>query len=417
MRQSELFTKTLKSAPREEPSVNAQFLTRGGFVYKNSAGVYTFLPLGWRVAEKIHSIIREEMAAIGAIEMFMPSLVERNYLDASGRFDVGIAFDVRGKKGQEVSFVLGWTHEEVIAAIAAKYVNSYKDLPFAVYQIQTKFRNEPRPKSGLLRCREFLMKDLYSFHATEKDFLSYYKKVAGAYRKIFTRCGLDVFYTLAGGGTFTAHHTHEFQVLAPLGEDTIWYCQKCRYAENQEISKLKEGKRCPECKGKIKVGNAIEVGNIFPLGTKYSQAFRLFYRDKAGQPHAVVMGSYGIGIGRTMGAIVESHHDEKGIIWPREVAPFSVHLIGVNSENLKIQREANTLYSDLQKQGVEVLYDDRGDKSAGEKFADADLIGIPLRVLVSDKTLRSDSVELKKRAAKDTQLMKIRRLLQFLRSN
>ena len=404
MRQSELFTKTAKEAPKDEESTNAKLLTRAGFVYKNSAGVYSFLPLGRRVLQKIADIIRQEMDLIGGQEMFMAALHDKHYLKATGRWDVDVVYKVITSRDKVPNFNISWTHEEIIAEIAAKYVHSYKDLPFAIYQIQTKFRSEPRAKSGILRGREFLMKDLYSFHASQEDLMEYYKKVAQAYHKVFKRCDLKALYTLAPGGEFTAQNTHEFQVVSDVGEDTIYVCQKCHYAENKEISKLKKGGNCPKCRGRVEEKKSIEVGNIFPLGTKYSQAFDLKFADEKGHKKFVVMGSYGIGLTRTMGAIVEVHHDQAGIIWPKEVAPFKVHLIPIESTT-KVKKAADRLYNDLQKQRVEVLYDDR-DKSSGEKFADADLIGIPSRAVISEKTLKQNSVELKKRNEKDVKLTK-----------
>src|SRR3989338_8485332 len=294
MLQSKLFTKTLKEAPKDEVSINANLLTRAGFIYKNSAGIYSFLPLGFRVIQKISSIIREEMNVIGGQEVFMNALHDKHYLEATGRWNVDVIFKVAEGEKKEPAFNLSWTHEEIITEIATKYISSYKDLPFAAYQIQAKFRNEPRAKSGLLRGREFLMKDLYSFHTTEEDLFKYYDKAAESYKKIFNRCGLDSIYTLAGGGDFTLNNTHEFQVLCYAGEDTIYVCEKCGYAENKEISKLGDGSKCPKCGGPVKESKSIEVGNIFPLGTKYSEAFNLKYTDEAGKSHLVGMGSYGI---------------------------------------------------------------------------------------------------------------------------
>ncbi|MBI2003386.1 MAG: hypothetical protein HYS78_00150 [Parcubacteria group bacterium] len=410
MRLSQLFTKTLRESPKDEESINAKLLARGGFVAKNSAGVYTFLPLGWRVIEKIINIIREEMDAIAGQGIFMPAMVEKKYWSATGRWDVDIGYEVRGKKDKEPNFVLGWSHEDVLASMAARFINSYKDLPKAVYQIQTKFRNEPRAKSGLLRGREFLMKDLYSFHESEKDLFRYYDTVKEAYFKIFERCGLKAIYTLAGGGPFTISNTHEFQILADVGEDTIFVCEKCEYAENQEISELKNGAKCPECGGGIEEKKSIEVGNIFPLGTKYSEAFGLKYLAKdGGQKHAV-MGSYGIGISRLMGTIVEIHNDGIGILWPENAAPFKIHLIVLDHRN----QEADKVYEELRKAKVEVLYDDRIDQSPGEKFADADLIGCPVRMVVSEKTLKKDSVEMKKRGESKTVLIKAEKLKEYV---
>ena len=412
MRQSQLFTKTLRETPTDEIAVNARLLTRGGFVFKNSAGVYSFLPLGWRVMNKITKIVREEMNAIGGQEMFMPALVERKYLEPTARWNLDVGFFVGGKEDKEPGFVLGWTHEEVLTAIAAKYISSYKDIPFAAYQIQTKFRNEARAKSGLLRGKEFMMKDLYSFHADDKDLKRYYEEVREAYLRIFKRCGLDAIYTVAAGGMFTTGNTHEFQVLSDVGEDTVLLCLKCGYAENSEILELKNADECPKCGGNVAEKNSIEVGNIFPLGTKYSGALDLEYADESGVKHPVVMGSYGIGISRLMATIVEISNDMQGIIWPESVAPFKVHLVLLDGQNqeAEVRKQAEEIYADLLKAGVEVLYDDRNDKSAGEKFADADLIGCPVRVVVSSKTLDKKSAEIKKRGEKETELVPLEKL-------
>ncbi|OGZ24748.1 MAG: hypothetical protein A2896_02630 [Candidatus Nealsonbacteria bacterium RIFCSPLOWO2_01_FULL_43_32] len=412
MKQSQLFTKTIKEAPKDEVSVNARLLTRAGFIYKNSAGIYSFLPLGWRVIQKISSIIREEMAAIGGQEMFMTALHDKHYLQSTGRWNVDVIFKV-AEEGKEPAFNLSWTHEEIITEIATKYISSYKDLPFAAYQIQAKFRNEPRAKSGLLRGREFLMKDLYSFHTTEEDLFKYYDKAAESYKKIFNRCGLDSIYTLAGGGDFTLNNTHEFQVLCDAGEDTIYVCEKCGYAENKEISKLGDGSKCPKCGGPVKESKSIEVGNIFPLGTKYSEAFGLKFSDEKSEKKYVVMGSYGIGLGRVMATVVEKFYDEKGIVWPKAVAPFEIHLIQIG-DSPQVKKTADKLYQDLQKAKKEVLYDDRKDKSAGEKFAEADLIGIPLRVVASERTLEKNCAELKERSQAQMKLVKITQVLKHV---
>jgi len=415
MFQSKLFAKTLKGVPKDETALNAQLLIRAGFIYKNSAGVYSFLPLGWRVLRKIAEIIRQEINAIGAQEIFMAALHDKHYLEATKRWNLDVVYKVVTNKEKEPNFNISWTHEEIIAEIATKYLNSYKDLPLAVYQIQTKFRHEPRAKSGILRCREFLMKDLYSFHASEKDLMDYYQKVAQAYKKIFKRCGLKAIYTLAPGGEFTASNTHEFQVVADVGEDTIYLCSKCNYAENKEISKLRKGGRCSRCSGRMDEKKSIEVGNIFPLGTKYSKAFGLQFINEKGEKRWVVMGSYGIGLTRTMGSVVEIQHDKKGIIWPKEVAPFQVHLIGIEN-NKKIKESAEKIYRDLQKDKIEVLYDDRPDKTPGEKFADADLIGIPLRLVISEKTLKQNCFELKERNKQKIELVKIRSAKQKIKN-
>lgn len=408
MLQSRLFTKTFREAPKDEEAVNARLLARGGFVYKNSAGIYSFLPLGLRVLRNIETIIREEMDVIGGQEMFMAALHDKHYLQATKRWDVDVVFKVLEESGKEPNFNISWTHEEIITEIATRYVRSYKDLPFAAYQFQTKFRNEPRPKSGLLRGREFLMKDLYSFHATEEDFKHYYEEVAGAYKKIFKRCGMQSYYTLAAGGEFTASYTHEFQVVADVGEDTILACQKCDYAENKEISKLKEEDACPKCGGVIRMRKSIEVGNIFPLGTKYSDAFNLSFADADGTKKPVIMGSYGIGVGRLMATAVELFNDPSGIIWPESIAPFKVHLLELGAGRGAV------VYRDVQARGVDVLYDER-DVSAGEKFADADLIGIPWRAVVSEKT--GDNVEVKRRNEKEARIMSMQEFAALLTPN
>ena len=387
-------------------ALNAQYLIRGGFVYKNSAGIYTYLPLGFRVMRKIKNIIREEMDTIGGQEMFMPTMIEKKYMEPTGRWNLDVGFFAKGKEDKEANFVMGWSHEEVLTAIASKYVSSYKDLPFSAYQIQTKFRNEPRAKSGLLRGREFMMKDLYSFHASDADLAAYYEKVKDAYFKVFERCGLKSIYTLAGGGMFTENFTHEFQVLSEVGEDTIMLCSECEYAENVEISKLKEGDVCPKCGGKIVEEKSIEVGNIFKYGPKYSEKLALYFTDEKGAKYPVLSGAYGIGVSRLMATVVETHNDGTGIVWPESIAPYKVHLIVLDDK----KEEAEKVYRDLTAKGVEVLYDDRDDKSAGEKFADADLIGCPVRVVVSKKTVDKGSVEIKRRKDSKAELVPIEKL-------
>ncbi len=414
MKQSQYFLKTNKNTSTEDTAINAKFLEQGSFIYKNSAGIYSYLPLGWRVMQKIAQIIREEMNATGASELFMPALHDKRYLTATGRWDVDVVYKVISGEDKEPKFNISWTHEEISAEIASKYVNSYKDLPFSFYQIQTKFRHEPRAKSGLLRGREFMMKDLYSFHATEDDLMQYYDRVKDAYLKVFERCGLKSYYTLAAGGEFTANFTHEFQVLSDVGEDITFICGKCDYAENTEISKLKDGDECPKCGGTVKSHKSIEVGNIFPLGTKYSEAFDLQYTDQKGERKYVVMGSYGIGLGRLMGTVVETMNDEKGIIWPEAIAPFKVHLVSLAAGDDDISRQADQLYQNLQASGIEVLYDDR-QASAGEKFADSDLIGIPYRVVISAKTMAENKVELKKRDSSEASLLTMEELTEKLK--
>src|SRR3989338_10651185 len=262
MRLSQLFTKTLREAPADELAINAQYLIRGGLVFKNSAGVYSLLPLGWRVIQKIANIIREEINAIVGQELLMPTLIEKKYMEPTARWDLDVGYFAKAKSEKEAGFVLGWSHEEVLTTIATKFISSYKALPFSAYQIQTKFRNEARAKSGLLRGKEFMMKDLYSFHADENDLFKFYEKVKGSYMKIFDRCHLRAIYTMAGGGAFTISNTHEFQIISDVGEDTILICSQCEYAENIEVTQLKEKDECPKCGGGMFEAKAIEAGNI-----------------------------------------------------------------------------------------------------------------------------------------------------------
>jgi prolyl-tRNA synthetase len=400
MRQSQLFTKTVKELPKDETSYNAQALIRAGFIDKVGAGVYSYLPLGLRVLNKINTIIREEIEAIGGQEILMTSLVPKENWQTSGRWETfDVLFRLIGNDKKE--YALGATHEEIVSPLAQKFIFSYKDLPFGVYQIQTKFRNEKRAKAGLLRGREFLMKDLYSFHVDQADLDAYYDRAIAAYFKIYERLGLKevTYLTYASGGSF-AKYSHEFQTLADAGEDLIYVCEKCRVAVNREI--IGEQDTCPVCGNKKLVEKkAIEVGNIFKLGTKFSEPFGVKYKDQAGLEQTAVMGCYGIGPSRLMGTLVEIYHDAKGIIWPDSVAPYHVHLLSLNENE-----QADAIYDDLVKRGIEVLYDDR-EMSAGEKFADADLIGCSYRVIVSKKSLAVGSVELKARSAVDSQLVKI----------
>lgn len=400
----------MREDPRDEVAANARLLERGGFMYKSMAGVYEYLPLGLRVLDNINRIIREEMAVIGGQEIFLSALQPRERWEKTGRWKKldDIMYQFKDHSGRDIGLAV--THEEAVAEIAGKFVSSYKDLPLFIFQIQGKFRDEPRAKSGVLRGREFLMKDLYSFHRDAKDLDRFYAVADKAYRKIFKRCGLDAYVTEASGGTFTKEFTHEYQVLAAAGEDLIFYCVACRYAQNREISGMQEGDVCPKCGGKIASGKAVEVGNIFKLGTKFSEDFGLVYGDERGEKHPVVMGSYGIGPGRVMGTIVETHHDEKGIVWPDEAAPFSVHLVEIPGAGSRVKKEAEALYKKFLAKGIAVLYDERADKTPGEKFADADLIGIPWRVVISERTIEKKKIELKRRSAERGEMAALRAL-------
>ena len=398
MKLSRLFTHTQKEAPKDEPSRNAALLIRAGFVDKLSAGVYSYLPLGFRVLKKIENIIRDEMKALGAEEILLPSLHPKENWEKTDRWwSMDDLYKVTDSSGRESA--LGPTHEEIIVPLARKFISSYKDLPKALYQIQNKFRMELRAKSGLLRGREFLMKDLYSFHTDdEKEFEHYYDRVKEAYKKIFDRAGIGekTYLTLASGGSFSKY-SHEFQTLTSAGEDTIYLCEKCGVAINDEI--IEEQIGCPECgmeRAHLRKERAVEVGNIFPLKTKFTEAFGVTYKDKSGAEKLVVMGCYGIGLGRLMGAIVEVNADEKGLLWPAEVAPFGMHILRIGDAAHVIE-EADSLYNELFRHGKEVLYDDREAVSAGVKFADAELLGVPHILVVSEKNMEKGEYEVRER--------------------
>jgi len=416
MWQSQLFTKIQKEVPKDEKSINAQLLIRAGFIDKLMAGVYSYLPLGFLVLKKIENIIREEMNKILGQEVLLPALhPQKNWL-ITNRWKHEEMFKLKNRSQKD--FALGWTHEEIITPLVQKFVKSYKDLPLYLYQIQDKFRDELRTKSGLFRGVEFIMKDFYSFHRDEKDLDNYYEKVKRAYFKIFERCGLkkQTFLTLASGGTFSKY-SHEFQTITPFGEDIIHLCLKCNLAINKEIIK-EEKYQCPKCKNKkLEIKKAIEIGNIFKLKDKFTKAFNFSFRDKDDKEKLVLMGCYGIGLGRLMGAIVEIHHDKFGIIWPREVAPYQIHLIEIKSQKSKLKDITEKIYRDLQIRKIEVLYDDRIDRTPGEKFIEADLIGMPWRIVISERTLRKDSLEIKKRGEEKIKLLKIKDLSQFLMTN
>lgn len=547
MRYSLLFGKTRMNAPADADSANARFLIQGGFIEREAAGIYNFLPLGLRVLQKINRIIREEMNGVGGQEISMPILHPRENWITTGRDKTMKGVLYRTKGAGDHDFVLGPSHEEIVTPLVKKFVRSYKDLPLSLYQIQAKFRNEPRAKAGILRGREFGMKDMYSFHATADDLNAYYEKVKAAYARVYQRMGLETYIVEASGGAFSDAFSHEFSVRTPVGEDTIFLCESCKYGQNLEIAEafmekpqgadekekplqeviakrgpsIAEGEKlhkipawkilktvvykvsagllgvcirgdleinqeklekflgeeiraatadelktaklavgfispigcdlpfiadhsvkqvknfctgankperdylnanlgrdfiiktfahfanvalkCPKCKKPVKEERAIEAGNIFKLGTKYSEAFGLTYTDEKGNEHPMIMGCYGIGNTRLMGTIVEASHDEKGIIWPMSVAPYQIHLLHLGKET-EVKEAALELYKKLQGQGVEVLYDDR-DESAGKKLNDADLIGIPVRVLVSKKTLEKNAVEIKRRSAAKSEMM------------
>lgn len=385
MKYSQLFPKTIKQDPKDAVAVNHKLLVRGGFIDQLMAGSWTLLPLGWRVIQKINNIIREEIDATGAQEMLMPLLHPKEIWQETNRWEI-----CKEIMYQLDNLGLAFTHEEIVLDLVRKHLQSYIDLPIKIYHFSTKFRNEPRATGGILRGREFLMKDLYSLHATEEDFWQYYEEVKKAYAKIFTRLGLKAIVTEASGGVFTDKHTHEFQVETPAGEDTVFVDPKTGLGINKEIFTGDE-------KDYQKI-TAVEVGNIFSFGTYYSEKMGVTFTDKDGIKKPVWFGSYGIGQTRVMGVIVEVFHDDKGIIWPEAVAPFKYHLIGLNGKGEDVYR----------KLGDDCLFDDR-DAAAGVKFTDADLIGCPFRLVVSDKT--GDKIEVKRRTEKEVKLVNLDELL------
>ena len=401
MRQSQLFAKTRKEAPKDEVSKNAELLIRAGYINKEMSGVYDFLPLGLRVLNKIIGIIREEMNALGGQEVNMSSLQRKDIWERTNRWSDDVVdnwFKTNLKDGAEVG--LAFTHEEPISNMLEQYVTSYKDLPFSVYQFQNKFRNETRAKSGIMRTREFVMKDLYSFAKDEAEHQEFYNKVAQSYKNIFERVGLGVvtYMTKASGGSFS-EFSHEFQTITNAGEDIIYITDEDKKeAINKEIAKGDEGREV----------KAVEVGNIFTLGTKFSDP-NLTYKNEAGESVPVFMGSYGIAPSRTMGTIVEVLSDDKGIVWPVSVAPFRAHIISIGQDEV-----ATKLYETLSKD-IEVLLDDR-DASAGEKFADADLIGIPTQIIIGKKSVESGKFEVKDRKSGERSEMSETELILLLRN-
>ncbi len=405
MLQSKLFYKTTKNKTAGTESISHDLLVRAGYVDQLMAGVYSFLPLGFMVLKNIESIIRRSMEEIGGQELLLPSLHPKENWQKTGRWNtVDVLFKLKGSGDKD--YALGLSHEEVVVPLAKKIIFSYRDLPFYVFQIQNKFRDELRAKSGILRTREFLMKDLYSFHATQTDFKDYYEKAAKAYVNIFKECGIGriTYRTLASGGSFSKY-SDEFQTITSAGEDLIYICKTCGTAINKEIKA--EYPACPRCKeNQFEEKKSIEVGNIFPLGTKFSVPFDLKFTDKDGHDKPVIMGCYGIGLGRLLGTIVEASHDDKGIIWPKSVAPFLVHILQLDTKP-KVKKTAQKLYKDLQKEGIKVLYDDRENKTAGEKFGESDLLGIPYRIVISERTLQKASVEFKERGKDTIKLVKL----------
>lgn len=411
MKMSKMGIRPEKAAPKEADTVNHRLLVQAGFVRQLMAGVYTYLPLGLRVLRKIENVIREEMDAIGGEEVLMPMLQPAEIWKTSGGWDhIDVLFKIKSRGGKD--YALGQSQEEVVTPLMKEFIRSYRDLPRAIYHIQWKFRDELRAKSGILRGREFFMKDMYSFHENQEDFDRFYEISKKAYLKIFSRLGLVSKVTEASGGGFTEKISYEFEVLTDAGEANILYCDSCVYCINvDDFTKYKNGDLCPKCgKSELKSATASEVGNVFDLGRKYSEAFDLSYTDQKGEKKYPIMGCYGIGVTRTMGVIVEKFHDDKGIVWPKNIAPFTVHLVDLNQ-----LEETEKIYKLLIDDGVEVLWDDR-EISAGEKFADADLIGCPVRVVVSSRSLQGGGMEVKLRSNTENKIVSADKLLEYVKN-
>lgn len=410
MRQTQVFTKTNKTVPADEAALNAKLLIQAGYIYKQMAGAYVFLPLGKRVLDKIVQIVREEMNAIGGNELSMTALQPQEPWEASGRWSEE-AMDVWFKTQLATGATLGLapTHEEPITQMMTRFISSYKDLPAYPYQFQNKFRNELRSKSGLMRGREFLMKDLYSFCRDRDSHDKFYEQITEAYHKVYERLGIGdiTFKTFASGGSFSKY-SHEFQTLSSVGEDTIYVNREKRIAINQEVYNEQTLADLGVTADEMEELTAVEVGNIFTLGTRFSEAENLYYTDEKGERHPVFMGSYGIGPSRVMGLLAEHFADDKGLVWPENVAPFKVHLVPIDEEALAV---ADALYDELQQLGVEVFYDDRKGLRAGEKFADSDLLGMPYRIVISKKLVDEAKFELVARASGTVEILDKQQLL------
>ena len=414
MRVSKIFTKTSKTAPADEVAKNAQLLIRAGFVYKEMAGVYAYLPLGLRVVEKIKQIVREEMNSIDSNELIMTGLQRKDVWDKTGRWDdevVDIWFKTKLKDDTELG--LGWSHEEPIVEMMKQYVQSYKDLPISLYQFQTKLRNELRAKSGIMRGREFVMKDMYSFHATKEDLDAYYEKAIEAYKRVYDRLGIgdDTYVTFASGGAFTKF-SHEFQTICDAGEDIIYLHREKNIAINEEVidDAIAELGINRDDLEQVKTA---ETGNIFNFGTQKTDEMGLYYTGEDGKDHSLYIGSYGIGVTRAMGVIAEKLSDDKGLVWPEAIAPYKIHLVSIGEKGTA---EADRLYDELASAGVEVFYDDRTERP-GAKFADAELMGMPWRITMSDRAVENGGkFELTERKTGETKLLSYDELVKFSRS-
>ncbi len=413
MRATQLFTKTSKTHPADETAKNAQLLIQAGFVYKEMAGVYAYLPLGLRVVENIKQIVREEMNAINSNELIMTGLQRKDVWEKTGRWSdevVDVWFKTNLQDGTELG--LGWSHEEPIVEMLKQYIKSYKDLPISLYQFQTKLRNELRAKSGIMRGREFVMKDMYSFHSSAEDLDAYYNKTIEAYKRVYGRLGIgaDTYVTFASGGAFTKF-SHEFQTICDAGEDSIYLHREKNVAVNEEV--IEDAvQELGINRDELEQVKTAEVGNIFNFGKQKTDEMGLYFTNEAGEQASLYIGSYGIGVTRVMGVIAEKLSDEKGLVWPENVAPFKVYLAQLGTDD-DVLAASKKLYEDLQTKGITVLWDDR-DARPGEKFADADLYGIPYRVVISGKTIEAGNFELKKRTESDAQHLSYDELMKAL---
>ncbi|MDR3449274.1 MAG: His/Gly/Thr/Pro-type tRNA ligase C-terminal domain-containing protein [Alphaproteobacteria bacterium] len=417
MRSSQLFTRTSKEANKQETSRNAQLLSRAGYVSRLMAGVYQYLPLGLRTLNNIENIIRDEMNKIGGLEILMPTLHPRENWEKTGRWEkVDVLYTLSSDRTSQSAphdLALAPTHEESVTPMIAGFVQSYRDLPIAAYQIQTKFRNEPRPKAGLMRGREFRMKDMYSFHVDQGDLDAFYERATQAYVNVYERCGLGnrTLITFASGGAFSKY-SHEFQTISEYGEDVVYRLPGTKIAINKEVIDDKEALReiIPGYKdgdeSKLEELKAIEVGNIFKLGTRFSEAFNAQFTDKDGTMKKMVMGCYGIGPSRLVGTIAECMSDDRGLVWPESVSPFKAGIINLKAGNEKTDKACEDMYAALQKSGADIFYDDR-DESAGVKFADMDLLGFPWQIVAGPRGLEKGTVEVKNRASGEKQEMSI----------
>ena len=421
MRWTQTLIPTLREDPQDAEIISHKLLIRAGFIRKLTAGAYSYLPLGYRVISKVKGIIREEMKAAGAEEVLLPALQPIELWKKTGRDEVlaDVMIKFRDRHGKIVC--LGPTHEEVITSLVAGNVSSYKDMPLRLFQIQTKFRDEIRPRFGVIRSCEFIMKDAYSFDVDNKALEVTYKKMYDAYTRIFERCGLRYVAVEADPGVMGGGQSHEFMIPTEAGEDMIGVCDGCGYSASKDMlgkekKDLKDTPPCPKCKKEMKLKHSIEVGHTFKLGTKYSKALGATYLDKSGASHEIIMGCYGIGVNRIPAANIETNHDKDGIIWPKSISPYEIIILPLNMGNEKLRRVSEELYSKMQKANMDVIIDDRPER-AGVKFKDADLVGFPIQVIIGEKNLEKGKIEIKTRKTKKSELIDEKSVLTKLKES